>query len=60
MLHNEPAVNLQRDTLIVGVVLTDDLVDKLVDYMSALTDPGARDLRRLAPRRVPSGLPVDR
>ncbi len=60
MLHNEAAVNLQRDTLIVGVVLTDDLVNKLVDYMSALTDPAARDLTGLAPRRVPSGLPVDR
>jgi cytochrome c peroxidase len=60
MLHNELDVNARRDTLIVGVVLTDDLVNKLVDYMSALTDPRARNLSGLAPRRVPSGLPVDR
>jgi hypothetical protein len=53
-------VNALRDTLIVGVVLTDDLVDKLVDYMGALTDPRARDLTGLAPRHVPRGLPVDR
>jgi hypothetical protein len=42
------------------VVLTTDLVDKLMAYMSALTDAAARDLRSLTPERVPSGLPVDR
>jgi hypothetical protein len=41
------------------VVLTPDLVDKLMDYMSALTDDAARNLSRSAPRRVPSKLPVD-
>lgn len=49
----------QRDTLLIGVVLTPDLVDKLVDYMGALTDPAARHLTDLVPKRVPSGLPVD-
>jgi cytochrome c peroxidase len=48
----------QRDTLLNGVVLTPDLVNKLMVYMSALTDPRARDLLHLIPRHVPSGLPV--
>lgn len=57
---NASQVIAARDTLIVGVVLTDSIVDQLLDYMSALTDPRARDLSYLVPRRVPSGLPVDR
>jgi cytochrome c peroxidase len=60
LLDNADAILLQRDTLLAGVVLTDDLVDKLVDYMSALTDPAARNLSRATPARVPSGLAVDR
>ncbi len=47
-----------RDPLLAGVVLTPELVDKLMAYMSALTDEGARDLSHLVPLRVPSGLPV--
>jgi cytochrome c peroxidase len=50
----------QRDTLLAGVVLTDALVDKLMDYMSALTDDASRNLSRAVPVRVPSRLPVDR
>lgn len=50
----------QRDTLLNGVVLTNELVDKLMDYMSALTDDAARDLRSSIPARVPSGLPIRR
>jgi hypothetical protein len=34
-------------------------VDEVTDFMRALTDPAARDLRRITPDRVPSGLPVD-
>jgi len=48
----------QRDTLLNGVVLTADIVDKLTSYMSALTDDAARHLDHLVPGRVPSGLPV--
>ena len=48
----------QRDPLLAGVVLTDDLVDRLMDYMSALTDNAARDLSGLVPARVPSKLSV--
>ena len=48
-----------RDTIIDGVVLPTDVVDQLTTFMGALTDPAARDLSRLIPARVPSGLPID-
>ena len=57
-MNNSADVLLQRDTLLAGVVLTDALVDKLMAYMSALTDDAARDLTHMIPLRVPSGLPV--
>jgi cytochrome c peroxidase len=60
LVNNSADVLLQRDTLLAGVVLTDALVDKLMAYMSALTDDAARDLSRSVPVRVPSGLKVDR
>ena len=60
MVNNHADVLLQRDTLLAGVVLTDALVDNLMAYMGALTDPAARNLSRSVPVRVPSGLPVDR
>jgi cytochrome c peroxidase len=59
LLPNSADILAQRDTLLKGVVLTPALVEQLMDYMSALTDDRARDLRHLTPRRVPSGLPVD-
>jgi cytochrome c peroxidase len=58
LLNNTTGVLAQRDTLLNGVVLTPQLVTSLVAYMSALTDPAARNLSRLAPKHVPSGLPV--
>ena len=48
-----------RDPLLEGVVFPAEVVDEVTEFMRALTDPAARDLRRLAPKRVPSGLPVD-
>ena len=60
VLPNSADILAQRDTLLKGVVLTPEIVGQLMDYMSALTDDRARDLRDLRPRRVPSGLPVDR
>jgi len=58
VLPNASAILATRDTLLNGVVLTPAIVDQLVAYMGALTDPRARDLSNLVPRRVPSGLPV--
>jgi cytochrome c peroxidase len=60
LLPNSADILAQRDTLLKGVVLTPALVGQLMDYMSALTDDRARNLSQLTPRRVPSGLPVDR
>jgi cytochrome c peroxidase len=48
-----------RDTLLRGVVFPPQVVDEVTEFMKALTDPAARNLRRLTPQRVPSGLPVD-
>lgn len=60
LLPNAAAILAQRDTLLNGVVLTSDLVDKLMAFMGALTDAAARDLRRITPDKVPSRIPVDR
>lgn len=48
-----------RDTLLNGVVFTDEQVDQVTAFMKALTDPNARDLSRTVPASVPSGLGVD-
>ncbi|HEU4641105.1 MAG TPA: hypothetical protein VFS44_01535, partial [Gemmatimonadaceae bacterium] len=60
LLDNAQDVLAQRDTLLNGVVLSPEVVDKLMNYMSALTDEAARNLSSVIPDRVPSGLPVDR
>jgi cytochrome c peroxidase len=49
-----------RDTLLNGVVFPAQVVDEVTEFMKALTDPAARNLRSVTPRRVPSGLPIDR
>ena len=59
LLANAADILLTRDTLLNGVVFPTEVVDQVTEFMRALTDPAARDLRRLAPRRVPSGLPLD-
>jgi cytochrome c peroxidase len=60
LVPNASAILAQRDTILNGVVLPDDIVDKLMDYMRALTDDAARNLKHVTPHRVPSGLSVDR
>ena len=39
-------------------VLSEDDIDDLMDFLNALTDPSAGDLRAGVPTRVPSGLPL--
>ena len=39
-------------------LFTDTERSELLAFLKSLTDPGARDLRSLAPARVPSGLPI--
>ncbi|MDQ6737172.1 MAG: cytochrome-c peroxidase [Gemmatimonadota bacterium] len=58
VLDNTAGVLAQRDTLLNGVVLTPALVNSLMAYMTALTDPAARNLSRLTPKKVPSRLPL--
>jgi cytochrome c peroxidase len=58
LVPNATDILAQRDILLEGVVLTPELVDKLMAYMDALTDNAARDLSKLTPVRVPSRLPV--
>jgi len=60
VLDNVHDILATRDTIIAPVVLPDSVIDALTTYMQALTDPRARNLSSLAPRRVPSGLPIDR
>lgn len=54
------AIIASRDPQILGVVFSSDVVDQLMAYLQALTDPAARDLSKSVPVRVPSKLPVDR
>ena len=60
VLPTAAAILGTRDALLEGVVIPDDLVDKLMDYMHALTDNAARNLSKSVPARVPSRLPIDR
>ena len=59
VLPTTDAILATRDVLLQGVVFTPQQVDEVTEFMRALTDPAARDLRLLTPARVPSGLPVD-
>ncbi len=56
---NTEAILATRSGLLNNMVFTPQQVDEITDFMSALTDPRARNLQRITPRRVPSGLPVD-
>lgn len=57
--HNADAILATRDTLLDGVVFTEETIDQVTAFLEALTDPAARHLQRVVPGRVPSGLPVD-
>ena len=48
-----------RDILLDGVVFPDQVIDEVTEFMKALTDPRARNLTGVIPRRVPSGLTID-
>ena len=59
VLPTTDAILLTRDPLLTGVFFPPQVVDEVTEFMKALTDPAARNLRRLTPQSVPSGLPVD-
>ena len=60
LVPNAMDILANRDPILDGVVLPDEIVTKLMDYMSALTDDAARRVKHIAPNSVPSKLPVDR
>jgi len=53
------AILATRDPLLTGMVFPATAGEAVTAFLTALTDPRARDLKRIAPRSVPSGLPVD-
>jgi hypothetical protein len=59
VLPTADAILASRDPLLQGVVFTPQQVDEVTEFMLALTDPAARNLRLITPPRVPSGIPVD-
>ena len=52
------AITAAIDAELVPQTLTDAQIDDLMDFLHALTDPSAGDLRKTVPTRVPSGLPL--
>ena len=59
VLANQADILATRDPLLNGVVFSPQVVDEVTEFMKALTDPAARNLQRIVPGRVPSGLAID-
>jgi cytochrome c peroxidase len=60
LLRNFDEILATRDPLLDGVVFDEQTIDDVTEFLKALTDPAARDLSRVVPASVPSGLPIDR
>jgi len=60
LTDNTESIIATRDFRILPVAFDDEFAGKLTSFMHALTDDRARNLSHLTPRKVPSGLPVDR
>jgi cytochrome c peroxidase len=58
--ENKEAIIAARDPIILPVAFDTVFVRQVTAFMLALTDSRARDLFRFTPRKVPSGLSVDR
>jgi cytochrome c peroxidase len=59
LLSTTDAILATRSGKLKKLVLDAQTVDQITEFLKSLTDPGARDLQRFVPARVPSGLPVD-
>jgi len=59
LLPTADDILLTRDSRLNKLVLQPQTVDEITEFLKALTDPAARDLRQFIPARVPSGLTVD-
>ena len=60
LVDNTDDVIETRDVRILGVDFDEAFVEDVTAFMLALTDDQSRDLSRTIPKKVPSGLPVDR
>ncbi|MBI4419802.1 MAG: cytochrome-c peroxidase [Gemmatimonadetes bacterium] len=60
LVENRADVIATRDPIILPVAFAAEFVREVTAFMRAFTDHRSLDLRRTIPRRVPSGLPVDR
>ena len=56
MSHPESVRQIAAANEVVPVHLSDEEIDRLIDFLHALTDPDSLDLRPDAPKSVPSGL----
>jgi cytochrome c peroxidase len=59
LLPTTDAILATRDPLLGATKLADERIDEMTAFLKTLTDPQARELRKLRPTHVPSGLPVD-
>ena len=59
LLATAEQILLTRDARLNNLPLTPQTVDEITEFLKALTDPAARDLRAVVPARVPSGLSID-
>ena len=60
LLDNFNDILSNRDTLLLSIRFDEATNMDLVEFLHALTDEAARDLRGVIPDRVPSGLSIDR
>ena len=60
LLENFGTILVNRDTLLTSIRFDEGVAMDIVEFLHALTDDAARDMRGVIPDRVPSGLPIDR
>jgi cytochrome c peroxidase len=59
VVDNFAEILATRDGRLATLVLSEQEIDDITEFMKALTDPGARTLIGVIPGRVPSGLSID-
>jgi len=59
VLDNFTDILATRDGRLSTLVLSEQEIDDITEFMKALTDPGARTLIGVIPGKVPSGLSID-
>jgi cytochrome c peroxidase len=59
VLDNFAEILATRDGRLATLVMSEQEIDDITEFMKALTDPGARTLIGVIPGKVPSGLSID-